>query len=346
MSDTKECFTNKNWSWRHGNAECAKLFDLSCGAYSLTPVKSNPLRSVFLLKNADGGSFFIKHDHPQSLFKRLRTGLKNKICSEYDSAMLLQQHSIPVVEYLDWAASGSDALLVSRAERDCISGKKYWHDRADGESRKIFLDKLCKLVKNFIDARLHHPDFHSGNILVKTDSADILVVDPYGVNKIMKWSCAKRLDLCKVFVDFRGELSGHEIAELMISSGIAETADKAQELWLKAVELEEREVYSNWSKRCVQILSGKSKFCTLIVSDGREFFIRHNVCYEPPPGMEDFEPEALGAGMAYSTAEAETLWLGSFKKQLLREYQKDIPLAWERNGDKSVLYYAHTEQEK
>ncbi|MBN2642759.1 MAG: hypothetical protein JXR78_13990 [Victivallales bacterium] len=347
MSDTKECFTNKNWSWWHGNAECAEQLELTGGAYNLSLVKSNSLRSVFLLKKADGTSFFIKHDHPQSLLKRLRTRLKNKIRSEYDSAMLLQKHFIPVVKYMNWAVSGSDALLVSRAEHDCVSGKKYWHDLiADDESRKIFLNKLCILVKSFIDAGLHHPDFHSGNILVKTDSADILVVDPYGVSKIRKWSCAKRLDLCKVFVDFRGELSEHEIEKLMIGSGIAGTAKEARELWFEAVELEEREVYNGWTKRCTQILSGKSKFCTMIVRGDKDFFIRHSVCYEPPPGMEDFKAEMLGAGREYSTAEAERLWLGSFKQQLLRQHQDDVPLAWERDGDKSVLYYAYTEQKK
>eukprot|EP00831_Metopus_contortus_P050362 TRINITY_DN4235_c0_g2_i3.p1 TRINITY_DN4235_c0_g2~~TRINITY_DN4235_c0_g2_i3.p1 ORF type:complete len:403 (-),score=49.22 TRINITY_DN4235_c0_g2_i3:591-1799(-) len=347
MSDIKKCFTDKNWSWRHDNAECMALFDSSGDAYSLTRVKSNSLRSVFLLKKAYEGGFFIKHDHPLSLFKRLRTGLKNKIRSEYDSAMLLQKYSIPVVEYLDWARNGSDALLVSRAEHDCVSGKKYWHDLiADDESRKIFLNKLSLLVKSFIDAGLHHPDFHSGNILVKTDSADILVVDPYGVSKIRKWSCAKRLDLCKVFVDFRGELSEYDIEKSMIGSGIAGTAKEARELWIKAVELEEREVYNGWTKRCTQILSGTSKFCTMIVSGGREFFIRHSVCYEPPPGMEDFKSETLGAGREYSTAEAERLWLGSFKRQLLRQHQDDVPLAWERDGGKSVLYYAYTERKK
>eukprot|EP00828_Plagiopyla_frontata_P025129 TRINITY_DN32105_c0_g1_i1.p1 TRINITY_DN32105_c0_g1~~TRINITY_DN32105_c0_g1_i1.p1 ORF type:complete len:215 (+),score=14.16 TRINITY_DN32105_c0_g1_i1:47-691(+) len=168
----------------------------------------------------------------------------------------------------------------------------------------------------------------------------------YGVSKIRKWSCAKRLDLCKVFVDFRGELSEHEIEKLMIGSGIAGTGKEARELWFKAVELEEREVYNGWTKRCTQILSGKSKFCTMIVSGGREFFIRHSVCYESPPGMEDFKSEMLGSGREYSTAEAEKLWLESFKRQLLRQHQDDLPLAWERDGGKSVLYYAYTERKK
>ncbi len=338
MIEIQKNFMDKTWKWQHNNSICAEVTEKRSDNPTMK-IKQNPLRTIYRIDTDHRGSFFVKHDHPRGFFKKIRTVFKNKIQSEFESAMLLRECNIPIVKYLDWGRCGPDSILVSITADCMVSGKEFWHTRAMDsiETRNTFLENLTSFVKSFVNAGISHPDFHSSNILVSPD-INIVLVDPYGVKQRTTLTEQDKIELSKIFVDFRGEISRSEAIQLLQDSEISRNKKEATKLWQLTLKDEYDKIVKNWPKCCEQILSGQSKFCTQQISQGHECIFRHTTYYKPLFSNMSELPSNLRREQL-SSEKAKKHWLESFKQQLLREDQTDIPVIWQKNGPKSILYY-------
>jgi len=333
---------NRTWQW-HGDIErLAVLQSLRPEDSRLVKVKNNPVRTVYSYGSLARPRFFLKYDHPNHWLTRLKSRFKNKTRMEFSSYELLQVHHIPIVEYLGWGSSGVDGLLISLAVPDTVSGKEYWF-RIVGDNvdrQKYFLADLAHFVKRFICAGIYHPDFHVGNILISPTHGGILLVDPYGVRQVSRLTRRQRLQMAKIFVDFRGEISNSDAEQLLFESGLT-TVDDAATMWLEAIAAEEKEIFDGWPRRTRQILSGYSKFSSMLIHNGGEYHVRHTLWYKCPIAPDEFEIDPAWRPCAYSRSEAERRWLNSFQQQLLRQPASSVPVLWRRNdkGD-DILYYS------
>ncbi len=314
-----------------------------------TPVKSNPVRKVYLLDGIGGKRFYLKHDCCGGAFDRLKSLFRNKAREEFAAAQLLERCGVPVVKYLGWGRNGAEGFLISEEFGDAVGAKEYWFSgTADFEEKKVFLDNLERFVLQLIESRLYHPDFHLGNILVEKHSGRIVLVDPYGIGqRKRKLNVCERTAMCKVFIEFRGEFSPEKMSEILIAAGLAANDGEAAAMWRNAIRAEEDEVRRGWEKRRRQILSGKSKFCRRIDREEIIFYLRNTVFYQPLYESERFAVPGHLEARYYTGDEAGEIWLKSFFAQLMREPLERVPLIWERHPDgNDVIYFATTKEEK
>jgi len=339
MTQQLEIF-NRSWTW-HGEPESAPVELRGRAAADMTPVKANPVRSVYFFQLPSGPGFYLKYDHPTDLAQRCKAFFYRKVQREYAAAQRLERKRIPVVKYLGWGQSGSDGLLISRALPEVTGGKEYWF-RVVGtavDQQRHFLALLSGLARQVIDAGLYHPDFHIGNVLVDAAGKQVTLVDPYGIRSVGRLTPGQRLQMIKILIDFRGELAPAIAQEWLLDAGLATTEPEAESMWRQAIDAEEREIADGWPKRRQQILSGHSKFSTAVKRAGAVWHIRHTMWYQGPARPEQFQIDPQWQVEELSGEEARERWLESFRRQLLRQPGRR-PLLWiQQEHDRDLLYY-------
>ena len=288
-------------------------------------VKRNPFRSVRRVTAPDGSVFFVKHDVPRTAGQIFKEAVRPKSLSEYRSGKLLRSAGIPCVSFVALGRRFPESVLVSRELDGYISSLEFRYT-ASKEPLHRFLRALADLVRRMLEAKIIHPDFHAGNVMVRPDEPERLcLLDPFGVRRSL-WT-PFRAD-CRVFCDFADRISPDEAKVLFSIMG----ADPA--LWPELQARARARILREWPRRAKQILGGKAKFLRTETLGNDVYLIRNTPWYaEQPFTLEKTISEEM------DPRQAEKIWLDSFFSAMLNEKQTRIPCAYRPCGDRSFLYY-------
>ena len=328
-----KCFAEK-WHWHLQNTGILEPWFKNYPRYEQQPVKKNPLRCVFKVQASDGMNYFIKHDKPKGFLSCLKAWFRSKSYAEMQSFMLLKNAGIPCVEYVGYGEYGKESMLVTKALDGFMSCQEYWYRYGgkDLEKAELFFQQLCRLIRLLLERRIHHPDFHSANLMIHPESMDIVLIDLYGVDA-GTGSKADMECLLQIFWDFSEGLSPEQISVYMGACGLTWSVEEKQEFWQMICQKKLKYIEHEWQKRKRQILSGNSKFCRTQTGTSRSdscVIIRNtpwfSVCERD---LESLRVKKMPHG------DAEKIWLDSFRQQLEHREIKKCPLAWQQNPDGS-----------
>ncbi|MBO4491169.1 MAG: phosphotransferase [Lentisphaeria bacterium] len=317
----------REWHWITDASDGDPLPDLSLftdpGAGCT--VKRNPFRSVRRVTAPDGAVFFVKHDVPRTAGRIFKEAVRPKALSEYRSGKLLRSAGIPCISFVALGRRFPESVLVSRELKGYVSSLEFRYTTSEEPLRR-FLRALADMVRRMLEAKIVHPDFHAGNIMVRRDDPDVLcLLDPFGVRRSLRTPF--RAD-CRVFCDFADRISPDEARELF---SIME-ADPV--LWEELKARARERILREWPRRAKQILGGRSKFLRLETLGGNVYRIRNTPWFtEQPFSLENTVSEEM------DPRQAEKIWLDSFRAAMLNEKQTRIPCAYRPCGERSFLYY-------
>jgi hypothetical protein len=297
-------------------------------------VKGGELRDVFRVE-VGGAGHYVKYHHPDSLFQKVRSGLAPKAKKEFATARRLLALGLPVVYPVGWGSRGSRSMLLTREVPGAISAREYWFATAERNPvlRKRFLEAFAALLRQMIDAKIHHPDFHLGNLLVTANRKEcrFTLVDVYGVTVGEPLDDEERLAMLRIVGALRGELRRGEAIEFFRLHKFAVSYQAADDLWQKILVAEARQMEHLWPKRRRQILAGNPKYCHTMDILGREWRIRRGLDGEWAVSLSQAEemdwqrPEFEVRHL--SPAAAEALWLTSFRLGFHRIHHPQV-VAW------------------
>jgi predicted unusual protein kinase regulating ubiquinone biosynthesis (AarF/ABC1/UbiB family) len=250
------------------------------------------------------------------------------------------------VDYIAWGKSGNTGYLLSKALENSVNALEYWFETASAsqKKKKEFLGSLQGFLKVFHAARFYHPDLHLGNLLFKPDTKTFFIVDPYGIKKTFRISRENQFNIFRILGALRGELDNKEATEILKNAGVADNDKSATELWYRIVEAENSEMEKVWPKRKEKILSGHSKYATVIITDNLKIEIKNNHAGKPLLRPENIKKELNGlAFRKCSGKEARNIWLESFRRQFMRKEKNIRVLAWEKAEDVNIIYHTFPE---
>lgn len=242
---------NSSWNWRFTTpaiaGELGEKPELLLE--SAQEVKSNPVRQVFRC-----GDYFLKYDR--------RSG--NRLRSEWNSAQLIENEDIRLVEHLALGESSSGSLLITRAFPDGEAVSDYFYRtyvELPGEPA-VFLNNFVHFTRKILESRLFHPDFHIGNILYSKKLNCFSLVDAQGVRRA-GWIDRhfRRYSMERIGMEFRFSRTRHQMLKLLAALGIADP----EEFYAEALSREAAALWHEWPRRRRQILTGYPKFS---VQDG------------------------------------------------------------------------------
>ncbi|MBQ9336722.1 MAG: hypothetical protein IJS14_05435 [Lentisphaeria bacterium] len=298
-------------------------------------VKQNPKRKVYRLDCAGGRTLYLKLFAGRGpLISHLRFYPR----LEYLAARRLEKLQLPVIRYLAWGRFLRGGFCLSEGIPGTVPARQYFFQTA--RHRKdlaaSFLTELAEVTRRLRACRIHHPDFHLGNILWSAPEGKLYLADPWGVHRRLLRTRPDAVLLCLPWLELRGCAEEAALEDGLCKAGLAEARADARVLLDRAAALHERRVRRHWNKLSARILSGKSKFATEIeLGEGRCSF-RHTEWFAPP---EKFEIDPGWRRQDFASEEASRpAWIESF---LLLPPPDDPPLArLVRKDGTSALFYA------
>ena len=206
--------------------------------------------------------------------------------------------------------------------------------------------KNAALIKVLREKGIRHPDFHAGNIMYCPESAEMALIDVYGIKAE---ACGRKLSkkdenrLLHLLVEYSGRLSEEDVFRLFEACGLNLSGKEILLRWQELLAANERHIFHEWPKRRRQILSGHSKFCRLASPEDVQVELggHQKLMIRNTPYFTVQNPDLSKLGIVKLSHEAaENLWLESFRKQLLhREEEKRLPQAWLQRDDGTDLLY-------
>ncbi len=297
-----------------------------------TPVKRNGVRSIFKTEDSAGHFHFVKAEEKSGWFHFLRNRFFSKAESEYRSAHLLQKCGIRCAEYVAWGYNGSGgSIVVSRSLEGYVSAMEFWYAKArfDETLKRRYLDLFFDFALRFRKYRLTHPDFHAANVMINPQTFQSAMIDTYGIHRKFRYREPELRAILAWLPPLRMDIPVSELTEYLKQSGLIR--QNAEAFLTDLIRRAEARVKQEWEKRRKpQILSGNSKFSHTVGE--REY--RHTLWYEPAPMPE--EDELLMEELPQK--EAETLWLNSFRNQLLCRRLEKVPLIFEKKQGKCRIF--------
>lgn len=294
-------------------------------------IKENPVRSVLRVVDPDNGiAYYIKHDKPQTIFKKIRSLFCSKSKLEFNASQFLRSQEIPVIRYEAYGEWRSESYLISKEINDHCAAGQFWfsltEDPEDAEMRERFLAALTALLKKMNENKILHPDFHLGNLMCMPDAPEnLLLPDPYGIRKVWFRDVTKYNSF--VVTNLAAELTAGQGRAILCATGAK------PEVWDILLEENKNMVETHWEKRKKQILSGDSKFCRTERIDGKEYKIRNSRWFT----HVDFSPEQCRQ-IVLTPDQAMERWLESFRSELLYNTD-DRPAALYITENEAVLFY-------
>lgn len=104
-----------SWRWHLAEKGILEPWFVCYQQYEQYPVKKNPLRCVFRVKNGDDREYFIKHDNPKGIIPCLKSCFRSKSAAELFSFIQLSNAGIPCVRYVGYGVSGRESMLITEA---------------------------------------------------------------------------------------------------------------------------------------------------------------------------------------------------------------------------------------
>ena len=299
-------------------------------------VKQNPVRMVFKVEEL----FYVKLEQPFDFWRKLRNFLSPKAAREFAAGRALEAAGVSVVKHLGWAKCGSSNMLLTEAMPDSSSVNEYWYNEIiyGNDSKKKFLDNFAEFLKVFFASGFYHPDFHLGNILYSPTSQSFALVDIYGISRPNELSERHIDEHSRIFLELYRGLSDSEAVDFLMKVRTDLNPLKAREFWADGLEARATHAQKDWDKRQKQIQEHYSKFIKVLNIADNEFLVRKAPGAVPAVSLDKI-PDCLNGNyfdvIRLPNAEAENLWLESFRLELLGIDQLR-PLVFEKPG---VLYF-------
>ena len=330
-----------NWEWHIEDPELLEPWFSRFSDYVTTAsIKSNAQRDVFTIE-AKGQLYYIKYSHPSSFLQKTRSLVMPKCAAEFGSAKLLENAGIPTPRAVGWAKKVPESMLMTEAVTDAVNARKYWFSVAleNPEARQTFLAKFAEFLKKFLNAGLYHPDFHPGNLMVKTADNDLsfIMIDPYGITEMNPPSKSRIFEMLCIIGAFRGEINDQDGGALIKQICPDYAVEKCAETWQQIITAESKKSITLWEKRRGRILSD-SRYSQVFEQDGQTVRIRKSFAGElvmtpdeTPQNNDQYEIQELNHD------QAGKIWLESYQKELHRLPQT-LPLAWiKKPGSQDII---------
>ena len=293
-------------------------------------IKSNAQRNVFTVE-AKGKKYYIKYSHPASLLQKTRSKVSSKSASEFNSAKLLESAGIPTPKVIGWGKRGSKSMLMTEAVENAVNARQFWFSKAvnNPEIQELFLAKFADFMKKFFAAKLYHPDFHPGNLLVskQNETISFIMIDPYGIIEEPSIQ-SKIFEMLCILGAFRGELDDQAGIELIKKIFPDYSDEKCAETWQEILIAETKKAIRLWEKRQGRILTDP-RDSQVFEQDGKHIRIRKTFAGELAIDLNSVleKDETLFKIQELPPEEAEAKWLESYQWALHRLPHK-LPLAW------------------
>lgn len=177
-------FNYNGISWYGCKKGVTEFFDLT----NETLVRKRVFRNVSYRSKSENSEplFFIKNDPSYNFVDKVKSIFRTRLWNEFNSAVVLQQAGVPVVEHIAVGKKGKESCLITRAfNGDSLSNLFHQMSSYRKNKRSYILEEFCRFLCKFIEGSFYHPDLHLDNILFCFDSEKIefINIDVYGVQK-------------------------------------------------------------------------------------------------------------------------------------------------------------------
>lgn len=320
------------WNWHLKDDSILEPWADHISELARDPVKRNGVRSVFKTEDSAGRKYFVKMEEKSGFLNRLRNRFFSKAESEYRSAQLLKRCGVRCAQYDAWGSNDrGGSAVVSTSLEGHVSAMELWYAKArfEEELKSKWLDLFFDFAVRFRKYHLIHPDFHSANVMIEPHSFHAAMIDTYGIRRKPYYGETELRGILAWLPPLRMDVPVAELATRLNQSGLVR--HDAEYFLQNMIRRSERHVEQEWeTRRKTQILSGNSKFSH--TEGNREY--RHTLWYEPAemPEEKELEEEVL------PLEDAKTLWLDSFRNQLLCRKMEKIPLIFEKGPEKCRIF--------
>jgi hypothetical protein len=261
----------------------------------------------------------------------LRSIVRPKLKSEFESIKLLESLGVPVVRCLGWGANGSESVLITESVPGSVDARTRWFAEAsiDPANKRRFLAGLADFLNTFLDAGVEHPDLHPGNILVSFQDADskpsFTLVDVYGVVRSRRSREEREFDALSVVGGFRGEMTDEEgisFIEALRPEGEPRKS-RAADVWRRLLADEMVKAKALWRKREPKLLSDPRYSRLVELSDGRKCRIRISLAGLPMLDIAEVEAPDASVGRRIAVeriprGDAKSRWIHSSLLEIYR----------------------------
>lgn len=253
-------------------------------------VKHNRLRTVSRFSLDTGDCIYIKEERPRTLFSRLKTHWRCKAQKEYTACLNLAEFGVATVQALAWgAARDGRSVLVTAALPNGGDFLLAWHQgKHKPEIRHGILAGLTAFIRDLRQARVHHPDLHTGNILLQPSTAGgtwrCCLVDVYGVALGGTLSASDRINLIRWLIGIWPELSETEQDALLQAAGFGTDLFPFDQARAALYESLRRWNHRKWPGRR-QRYSRESSLCARITDETGTWLLRKD--WPAPLALEE-----------------------------------------------------------
>ena len=200
-------------------------------------IKHNPVRDVF-----KKDSWYIKVDHRKfHTFKH-----------EFNMALALKRHGIPVVEHLLCARTGTENFLITAELKNSIPAGDFLDSPAD---KTNFIAALTGFMEQWQNTPFEHTDPHFGNLLYIPETNRLFLVDVHDIKQRF-FPCRCRKDIARFIFNLRGRVPYRTIIDLMTKFQIAEP----EKSFCSMMQKEFARIKKEWQKRKKQLFDAYPKF--------------------------------------------------------------------------------------
>ncbi|MBR2358611.1 MAG: hypothetical protein IKA65_11385 [Lentisphaeria bacterium] len=261
-------FTLRKWRWHHLPPEIAEKLAAQAAPEELVCIKATETRAVYRFENLYikvCGSFRCK----SILFPAAR--------EEYNAYCKLQKNNIPAVKHLGWGRAGHYTALVTQCwEEDATDALRYWFGLAyDIRQSDEFLSGLKDFLNVLVNSKLHHGDFHLGNILYSPSKHAFALVDLHNVYLGRERNLKEKAEMLQILVELRSSIRPQKM--LTMFNDIADIPPAmAAEVIRKRLIHDMEHLQRHWQRRMKQFLSGYSKFSSFVPYENKILLVKRD----------------------------------------------------------------------
>ena len=315
-----ETFVYHNINWQ-GSPELVKA---SLALPFEKTVKQNRMRKVYFTAASENAvpQYFIKETKPERGFRKIKSLLRNKSKQEFESFQLLRAKNIPVVDYIAWGEKGQNSFLITKALSDHQEMADYFNHLPYTQEVEVYYT-IADLIIQMVEQDIFHPDFHFGNIMVKTvdQKPQLCLLDVYGVVE-KKMTTKQKLFMFSVLISAISSLSFKD--RIIILRKISNTLSLAFNAFFTLHINELKRTNRLFLRKRIGKLFKSSSFIDIHLRETGDYF-----CYNKAPYDVDFFEKALvNHKQVIETENREKGWLKTDKKRRVSRF---------RIGEKSVV---------
>lgn len=239
---------------------------LGTGAWTATAelIKRNRRRAIYRVPGTPG--MIVKHDRPPGLVDCVKSLWRKAGRREYEAAELARRRGLPVPTPLGYACRGGETLFAAVELARCEKLKHTWQRAAsDPDLRARLLDALRVFAGEFAAAQVHHPDMHSGNLLVQDTAGRLrcFLVDLAGARLAAGSAGSPAWDAAGWVTQLAPGITRREAAQLLRAAAVAPPGTDPMAVWQSLLLRQGRDAARRWPGRRERLLD-ESSLCQAV----------------------------------------------------------------------------------